>query len=70
MATPKLGQPKIGIRNARRLTRRESEITGLTRTVLVESTKTGNIVFTKFNKPLARGTKTATNKLVKFWTTV
>lgn len=69
MATPKLGQPKAGTKNARRLTRRESEITGFTRTVLIESTKAGDIVFTKFNKPLARGTKTATNKLVKFWTT-
>ena len=67
MATPKLGQPKVGTRNARRLTRRESEITGFTRTVLVESNKAGDIVFTKFNKILAKGTKTATNKLVRFW---
>jgi len=68
MATPKVGRPKVGSRNARKLTRRESEITGFTRTTYVESTKNGEIVFKKRNEPLVRGSKTASKKLLKFWT--
>lgn len=67
MSTPKIGKPKNGSRNARFLTRRESEITGLTRTVLVETTKQGDIVFTKANQSLVKGIKKASNKLVSFW---
>jgi len=67
MALPKVGQPKAGTKYARRLTRRESEITGYTRTTVIEATKDGDIVFTKKNEPIVRGSKTATKKLLKFW---
>jgi len=67
MATPKHGQPKVGRRYARFLTRRESEITGLTRTVVIEVTKKGDLQFTKSGQPLVKGVKRVKDKLTKFW---
>jgi hypothetical protein len=65
----KQGMPKVGRRNARKITRRESEITGLPRWVeMYTSPATGEVSFKNAN--IVGGGKTVNsirNKLDKFY---
>ena len=57
MAKMQMGQPKVGMKNARKITRAESEVTGLPRWVeIYTSPATGEIAFKDCD--LAGGAKT------------
>ena len=63
------GQPRVGKKNARKITRRESELTGLPRWVQIyTSPATGQCAFK--NADIVGGAKTVNvirRKLNKFW---
>ena len=62
----KNGMPEVGYE--RPLTRRESELTGFTRTVFVENNEENGLVFWKRDEVVTKGVKTAAKKLHRFWT--
>ena len=63
------GTPSVGRKNARKITRREAELTGLPRWVQIyTSPATGNVAFK--NADIVGGVKTVNSirrKLNKFW---
>jgi len=67
--TAKNGMPRVGRKNARKITRKESEITGLPRWVSIyTSPATGQVAFK--NADIAGGAKSVyaiRKKLSKFW---
>ena len=69
MSTMKRGQPKVGRRNARKMTRLECELTDLPRWVQIyTSPATGEVAFK--NADIAGGAKSVyaiRKKLSKFW---
>jgi hypothetical protein len=63
----KNGIPDVGYE--RPITRVESELTGMTRSVFIENNANDGVVFWKSDTVVTKGAKTAARKLHKFWST-